>query len=271
MIVALAFVFGLILGSFLNVCIYRWPRDLSVVRPRSRCPECEHAIAWYDNVPVLSWLILRGRCRHCAQAISWRYPVVELLTGLLFAWFFAAEGPTLAAARSCVFSAILVALAFSDAETLLLPDELTLGGALIAFGFAWFVPVPDTTAHLIATIAGITASEHVLSLGEAVLGAVFPAGSLWLAGIVFEKLRQKEGLGFGDVKMMVMAGAFLGLRGALFMLMLGSLAGSIIGWTYIKVTKKDASSYPLPMGTFLALGGLFVAIAGGRVLDWYMR
>ena len=267
---ALAAVFGLIAGSFLNVCIHRWPRDESVVRPRSRCPECEHPIAWFDNIPIVSWILLRGRCRHCQAPISIRYPLVELLTAAVFVWFIATLGFTPSAVRYCVFCAMLIALGFSDLETFLLPDELTLGGVLIGFVFAAFVPVPDTTAHLFAYLFHIPWGPRALSIAEALIGAVIPAGFLWLGGALFEKIRGKEGLGFGDVKMMAMAGAFLGLRGTLFMLLAGSLLGSIIGLAYIKITKKDAGSYHLPMGTFLAIGGIFVAVAGNRALEWYM-
>ncbi|MCU1263388.1 MAG: type 4 prepilin peptidase 1, partial [Bryobacterales bacterium] len=247
----LAGVFGLIIGSFLNVCIHRWPRDLSVVRPRSRCPQCEAPIAWFDNIPVLSYLLLRARCRHCGAPISIRYPVVELLTAALFFWFVWQLGPTLAAARYCIFSAMLVTLATADAETRLLPDEFTLGGMAAGFAFACFVPVPDTTAHALAEISGLTLPPRALSIGEALLGAIIPSGSLWLGGVLFEKMRHKEGLGFGDVKMMAMIGAFLGLKGALLTLIAGSLLGSVVGLTYIAITRKDAGSYQLPLGTFL--------------------
>ncbi len=124
----LAALFGLLVGSFLNVCIYRWPRDLSVVQPRSHCPGCEKPIAWYDNIPLLSFVLLRGRCRGCGSAISLRYPIVELMTGCLWGWFVYKYGATPEAARWCVFCAMLITLGFADAETRILPDEFTLGG-----------------------------------------------------------------------------------------------------------------------------------------------
>ena len=251
--------FGLLIGSFLNVCIYRWPRDLSVVRPRSACPDCEQPIAWYDNVPVVSYLILRGRCRHCGIRIHWRYPVVELLTALAFAFFLHRSGLTLEAAKFCIFAAILIALVFSDLETLLLPDELTLGGLAIGLVFAFLVPIPDPTFPPLGT------------LGEAVLGATIPAGSIWFGGWLFEKIRHKEGLGFGDVKMLAMIGAFLGIRGALLTVILGAVAGSIVGLIYIRVTGKDAASYPLPFGTFLGAAALVAAIEGQTLIGWYAQ
>jgi leader peptidase (prepilin peptidase)/N-methyltransferase len=265
----LAAIFGLLVGSFLNVCIHRWPRDLSVVHPRSRCPECERQIDWFDNIPVLSYLLLRGRCRHCRAPISARYPIVELLTAALFFWFVWHLGPTGSAARYCVFAAMLIVLAFADAETRLLPDEFTLGGALAGLAFACFLAVPDSSFHALADIFNWPLGPRALWFGEALLGATLPAGSLWLGGILFERIRHKEGLGFGDVKMMAMIGAFLGLRGALLTLIAGSILGSVTGLVYIAITRKDMGTYQLPLGTFLAIGGVGVAMFGGPLIAWY--
>jgi leader peptidase (prepilin peptidase)/N-methyltransferase len=267
----IAGLFGLLIGSFLNVCIYRWPRDLSVVRPRSSCIECEKPIAWYDNVPVLSFLILRGRCRQCGARIHWRYPVVELITAISFAYVVHKSGLSVEAVKYCVFSSIVIALVFCDLETLLLPDELTIGGFFIGLAFAFFTPVPDTTFHLIASLFGLLPGPRVGMLGEALLGAVVPAGSIWFGGWLFEKLRHKEGLGFGDVKMLAMVGAFLGIRGALLTIVLGAVAGSVLGLLFIKLTHKDAASYPLPFGSFLGVAALLAAIEGQSVIGWYVR
>jgi leader peptidase (prepilin peptidase)/N-methyltransferase len=265
-----AFVLGLVIGSFLNVCIYRLPRDLSVVRPsRSFCPACEHQIAWYDNIPVLSYLLLGRRCRHCHQPISGRYAMVELLTALLFLMIVVALGPTAMAAKLCVLCALLVGLVFTDLESLILPDEFTLGGTVIGLIFAWFVPVDDIIAHLMLTIAGFRPGPQWASVAESVTGAVVPAGLLALGGLLFEKIRHKEGLGLGDVKMMAMLGAFLGLRATLLTLVLGSVAGSVIGIIYIYVAKKDAATYELPFGAFLGFAGIVVALAGAPVIHWY--
>lgn len=266
---ALAFLFGLLIGSFLNVCIYRWPLDLSVVSPRSRCPHCEAPIAWYDNVPVLSFLLLRGRCRACSNRISYRYPVVELLTAGFFAWIVAMLGITPGAAKFCILVAMLIALMFTDLEERILPDEFTLGGMLVGLAFSPFILVPDITAHAILGMFGVQWSDRVMSVAESFTGAVLPAGTLWLGGWLFEKFRHKEGLGLGDVKMMSMVGAFLGVRGALLTLIAGSLAGSLIGMIYIKVTKQDMGSYQLPFGTFLAAAAIFAAMAGPKVIQWY--
>jgi leader peptidase (prepilin peptidase)/N-methyltransferase len=266
----LAGLFGLLIGSFLNVCIYRWPRDLSVVKPRSHCPECEKEIAWYDNVPVVSYLVLGGKCRNCSTKIPWRYPAVEIITALLFAYLVWRFGVTINALRYCILCAMLVTLAFSDAETRILPDEFTLGGLGVGLIFAALVPVPDSTFRAVAGIAGwVHLSWRQISLAEAFLGAILPAGSLWFGGWLFQKIRHKDGLGFGDVKMMAMVGAFLGVRGTLLTLIVGSMLGSVIGILYIKATKQDMGTYELPFGTFLAAAALGVALIGSPVIDWY--
>ena len=267
----LAALFGLLIGSFLNVCIHRWPRDLSVVSPRSACPECGKPIAWYDNVPVLSFLLLRARCRHCDVRINWRYPVVEFLTAISFAYFAHKAGFSLQTLKYCVFAAILIALIFSDLEMLLLPDELTIGGLIIGVVFAIFVPVPDTTFHLLAGLFGIHPGAHAATLGEALFGAIVPAGTIWFGGWLFEKLRHKEGLGFGDVKMLAMIGAFLGIGGALLTIIVGAVAGSVIGLAFIKLTGKDSATYPLPFGSFLGAAAFFAAVEGQSVVGWYAQ
>ena len=265
----LALLFVLIIGSFLNVCIHRWPRGRSVIKPRSHCVRCRKPIAWYDNIPVVSYVLLLGRCRHCGKHISVRYPVVEAITGLLFFFFVRTLGPTAAALKMCVFCAIMLALSFCDLEKRLLPDELTLGGMLIGFVFAIFVAVPDFTSVAILSIFGAQVPEGWHALVESAGGALLPAFFLFGGGWLYEKLRHREGLGLGDVKLIAMVGSFLGLRHALLTLILGSVAGSILGYGYIKATGKDASTYPLPFGTFLGVAALGVALAGQKMLGWY--
>lgn len=266
---ALAFLFGLLIGSFLNVCIYRWPLDLSVITPRSHCPHCDAPIAWYDNVPVLSYLLLRARCRGCGKRISYRYPLVELLTAGFFAWIVAHLGVTAGAAKFCILVSILIALLFTDLEERILPDEFTLGGLLVGLAFSPVVRVPGFTAHAVLGLMGIHFPERALSVGESLCGAALPAGTLWLGGWLFEKFRHKEGLGLGDVKMMAMAGSFLGVEGALLTLILGAMSGSLVGLIYIKVTRQDMGSYQLPFGSFLAAAAIFAALSGPKVIDWY--
>ncbi len=262
----IALVFGLLIGSFLNVCIYRWPRDLSVVRPRSHCPACDKTIAWYDNVPLLSYVLLRGKCRHCGTGISVRYPVVELVTGLLFFHFIRTLGLTPAGAKMCVFSAMLLALAISDLEERILPDEFTLGGAVVGLAFSFFVATPDISAQLLLWVLGQEPPARALSFIESAAGAALPAGLLWAAGWIYERVRHRDGLGLGDVKLIAMIGSFMGLRGALFALFLGSISGSVIGYSYIRLAKKDPATYELPFGTFIGIAGLVLALAGPALL-----
>ncbi len=261
----LAFLCGLLIGSFLNVCIYRWPRDLSVVRPRSRCPQCEKTIAWYDNVPLVSYVLLGGKCRHCGARIPARYPAVELLTAILFFLFVWLLGPTMAAVKMCVFAAILVGLVFADVEERILPDELTLGGTAVGLVFSFFVGVPESIGGFAILILGIQVSPRVQWVVEAVLGALLPAFFLWLAGWLYEKIRHREGLGLGDVKLIAMVGSFLGFGGALYTLLLGSIAGSAIGYGYIRLTGKDPATYELPFGTFLGAAALLIALAARQL------
>ncbi len=260
----LALMFGLIIGSFLNVCIHRWPRGRSVVKPRSHCVRCRKILAWYDNIPLLSYAVLRGRCRYCGKPISIRYPTVELITGLLYFFFIWTMGLSAMAVKMCVFASILVALIFSDLEKRLLPDELTKGGMLVGFAFSFFVPVPDVTATALLWLLGVEPSGRWQWVAEAAFGAALPAFFLWGGGWMYEKVRHREGLGFGDVKLIAMVGSFLGLRGALGTLLVGSIAGSILGYGYIKATGKDAANYQLPFGTFLGAAGLALALAGRK-------
>jgi leader peptidase (prepilin peptidase)/N-methyltransferase len=259
----LAALAGLLIGSFLNVCIYRMPRDLSIVRPRSHCPECNRMVRAWDNIPVLSYLLLRGKCRDCGAPISLRYPIVEVLTALLFAWFAARYGWTLPALRGCVLSAILLALVFTDLETRLLPEQLTIGAILLGLGFSLLVRVPDGTSGFFG-FHGRTGS-----FVDSVMGALVPSGVLWITGWVFEKLRHKEGLGLGDVVLLSGIGAFLGLRGALLTLLIASLAGSVVGVIYIRLKGEDMGSYPLPLGSFLSAAGILAAAFGGPMFRWY--
>jgi len=251
-----ALVAGLLIGSFLNVCIYRMPRDLSVVAPRSYCPACEHPIAWYDNIPIASFAVLRGRCRHCGEPIPIRYVLVEALTAGLFVVVALMHGPTLVSVALSVFCALMIGLVFSDLEERILPDEFTLGGIALGLLFAYVAPFQ----------AGMTSlflphwNHRWLSLVEAVVAAAFPALLLWGMGALYQKIRHKEGLGLGDVKMVAMIGAFLGLQAAVAAVMVGSVLGSLIGLAYIHLTRKDAATYELPFGSFLGVGAILVAL-----------
>jgi len=225
------FVFGLAFGSFLNVCIYRLPLGLSVVTPRSACPECKQPIASYDNLPVLSWLILGGRCRHCQNKISPRYLMIELLTGLLFLACYWHFGLTLSTLKYCTFAFLLLGLIFTDAETKLLPDKMTLPGLALGLIFSLLVPVNDLASQFLPGMVNLPfsgdISTRLLSLLDSLLGAVLGASFIYGAGAIYLRWRGTEGMGFGDVKLMAMVGAFLGMKLTVFTIFTASLAGSI--------------------------------------------
>ena len=295
-----AFVFGLTFGSFLNVCIYRLPRGMSVVAPRSSCPKCHAPISWYDNVPVLSWLILRGRCRHCHTRISPRYMVIELLTGTLFLLCYAKLDLTLPALKCAVFGFLLLGLIFSDAETKLLPDKLTLPGLALGLLFSIFVPVNDLATQLIPGMVPLPVSSevswHFLSFVDALIGTAVGASFIYGAGAIYLRWRGVEGMGFGDVKLMAMVGSFLGLRLTVFTLFAATLAGSIFGIgtmfvVWMKRTRRrirrhhetiaqarrrawqSASLvyryYQMPFGVFLGSMALIAFFFGNAFLRWY--
>jgi len=249
----LAFGFGLLIGSFLNVCIYRLPRDLSVVRPRSYCPSCERTISWYDNVPLLSFAFLAGKCRCCRQRIPLRYPAVELLTGLVFAGAVWKYGVTPEAVKYAIMAAILVELVFSDLDSRILPDEFTKGGIVLGVLLALWVPMDPGLAHIWLSPDW---DPRLASVVESLLGAAVTSGALWSVGWLYSKVRHRDGLGFGDVKMIAMMGAFLGLQRTLLVLVLGSVLGSVVGLGFILIARKDASTYELPYGTFLGAAAL---------------
>lgn len=262
----IAFLAGLLIGSFLNVCIYRMPRDISVVRPRSHCPYCRRTIAWYDNIPVLSFLLLRSRCRHCFAEIPPRYALVELSTGLAFLLSAYALGPTLTAVKYAVFSAIVIALIVTDLLDRILPDEFTLGGVLIGLAFAPFI---NSEPGILALIFWKQVSPPWIRLADAAFAAAVTSGLVWFICIwLYEKLRHRQGMGLGDVKMLAMIGAFLGFRGALLTMIVGSLMGAVIGLGYIVIRKKSLT-YELPFGSFLGVSALGVAIWGEVIVVWY--
>jgi leader peptidase (prepilin peptidase) / N-methyltransferase len=254
----LAGLVGLLIGSFLNVCVHRMPRDISVARPaRSFCPSCEETIAWYDNIPLFSYVSLRGRCRHCGVAIPLRYVLVEIATAACFFGFIWWLGPTLEGLKYCVFAAIQIALVAMDFEERILADEFTLGGILLGLVFAWFVPMP---VGLFQILAPYDWSKSAVSVAEAAFSAGLLSSVLWAIGVLYQKIRGREGLGFGDVKMVGMIGAFLGLAPALLTIVAGSVLGSVSGLLYIFIKKEDASSYELPFGSFLGMAAVAVAV-----------
>jgi leader peptidase (prepilin peptidase)/N-methyltransferase len=263
------FLFGLIIGSFLNVCILRIPSGKSIVLPASACPKCGEPIRPYDNIPVLSYLLLSGKCRGCKTKISWMYPLVELLTGLLFLGCFYAFGISFETGKWAAFSAIMVVLVFTDLRERILPDVVNFTGLAIGLLFSLFSKPTDGTALWIANhLFDYPPPTPVLSLVDAILGGAVGGGLLWLVSEAYFKLRGREGMGLGDVKMMLMAGAFLGAKRTLLTILAGSLLGSVLGVAIILARRKDAD-YELPFGTFLGAGALLVVFFGTPLVNWY--
>jgi leader peptidase (prepilin peptidase)/N-methyltransferase len=269
--VALAFVavLGAMIGSFLNVVIHRVPRELSIVFPNSRCPSCDTAIRPYDNIPVISYAVLRGRCRTCRSPISARYPAVELLVAALFCLVFWRDGLTLALPFDLIFATALTALVFIDAEHMLLPDVITLPGV----GFALVARVLVLNLYGAGFLAeGLLRStpDWTVSLAGALFGAAIGGGSLWLVGWLWEKLRGIEAMGLGDVKMMFMVGAYLGWRLTVLTIFLGVLTGSIIGVALMLRRGERDTRMMLPFGIFLGIGALISLLSGHVIIEWYL-
>jgi leader peptidase (prepilin peptidase)/N-methyltransferase len=265
----LAVLFGLMIGSFLNVCILRIPADKSIVLPASSCPNCGKEIAAYDNIPVVSWLLLGGKCRRCKVRISGMYPAVELLTGLLFLGCYFAFGPTVEGLKWALFSAVLVVLTITDLRERILPDAVNLFGFGAGLLLSFFTAPLDGTSQWLANRWFVFAPPTpVLSFVDALLGAAAGSGLLWAVAEGYFRLRGREGMGLGDVKMMAAVGAFLGLKRTLLTVLVGSLLGSVIGIVVIAASRKG-SDYELPFGTFLGAGALLVLFFGTPVLHWY--
>lgn len=252
-----AVIAGLIIGSFLNVCVFRLPRDLSVASPaRSFCPGCEETIAAVDNIPLLSFILRRGRCRHCDERIPWRYPLVELGTAVCFGLVVWQLGFTIAALKWCVFSAILVDLIATDYEVQILPDEFTLGGTVIGLAFSPFVAMEPFIPTM---ILGSDVSQRWQWFAESVTAAGAFAFLLWFLGYIYQKIRKREGMGLGDVKMVMMLGAFLGIPLTLVTILLSSLSGAIFGLVHSRFSGQETATYELPFGSFMGLAALVIA------------
>ena len=246
--IAAAAAFGAVIGSFLNVVIYRLPLGKSTVWPSSACPHCARELSWYENIPVASFVALRGRCRTCGARISLQYPLVEALTAVMFGagWWYYGPGPLLAS--RLVFGCALIVLFAIDLEHQLLPNAITLPGIVVGFLFS-LVTEPGWMSSLIGILVG--------------------GGVLYGVAEAYYRIRHEEGLGMGDVKMLAMVGAFLGWQLTLLTLVLGSVSGTVIGLGLI-ATNRAGMKYALPFGTFLALGAAVAASVGHALLEWYL-
>lgn len=260
----IAGVFGSLIGSFLNVCVYRLPRNESVVHPRSRCPKCGTMVAWFDNIPVLSWLGLRGRCRTCANPISIQYPIVEFTVALAWAGAFWCLSLTVAALSAALFITLLIGILLTDAQHYIIPDEMSLGGLGVGLVLSFFTPI-GWRAALIGAVTGFALLWVVKAGGDLALRKG------WIGGQeITDTLGDDEpvtAMGGGDLKMMAMIGAFLGWRGVLLTVFLGALAGTLIYLPFFFRKHKPL----VPFGIYLALGAFVTLVAGDRLAAWYAR
>jgi leader peptidase (prepilin peptidase)/N-methyltransferase len=246
---------GLVLGSFLNVCIHRLPRGESIISPGSRCPSCNSPIQWHQNLPILSWLLLSGKCASCSEPISFRYPLVEALAGgtLLALWL--NFGPHMTFVISGLFALAMIALFFTDYDTQLLPDAITLTGLVVGLALAWFNPF----------LNGVGWNRLWAACGGAALGS----GLLWGFGALYSKLRGVEAMGMGDVKMMAMVGSFAGPFGVLITIFAASLIGAAVGLLLIPLRGRSLQD-TLPFGCFLAPAALAALLLGQRLTATYL-
>lgn len=245
-----SFVFGAVIGSFLNVCIYRLPKGGSVVYPPSHCPACDYKIPFYDNIPLVSYLLLGGKCRSCRAHISLQYPLVELVTALLTLFLFMRFGFSLSFAVLFLFCAAMVVITFIDLEHQIIPDVISLPGIVLGLVFAFFIPQLGWQNSLLGILAG--------------------GGSLYLVATLYHLFTGKEGMGGGDIKLLAMMGAFFGWKAIPFIIFVSSLVGSVIGITVMLVQKKDAK-LAIPFGPFLALGAILYIFYGRQVIHWYLH
>lgn len=237
---------GLMMGSFFNVCVHRIPLHQSVVTPGSHCPKCQHSIAWYDNIPVLSWLLLKAKCRHCASPISWRYPFLEAAVGVSWALIASHYGLSLLLAQALIFVSLLWVLSLIDLETGLLPDVLTYPGMIIGLMFAaWLSYLPD-----------------------AVIGCVAGYGIFWIVNFLFKLITGQEGMGHGDFKLMAMLGAFMGWQALPFIVFASSIIGALVGGIWMLASRQERR-VEIPFGPYLALAGVVWFFWSAEVLHAY--
>ncbi|OQY23983.1 MAG: prepilin peptidase [Desulfobacteraceae bacterium 4572_35.2] len=248
-VLAIVFVFGSIIGSFLNVCIYRIPAGLSIVSPPSRCGHCETMLRWYHNVPILSFLVLRRRCAFCRVKISWRYPLIEALNGGLFVLVFYFYGISLPTLVFFLFVSALVVITFIDLDHQIIPDVISLSGIVVGFGCSFVLPW--------------------LSWQDSLYGILLGGGSLFAVAAGYELLTKKQGMGGGDIKLLAMLGAFLGWKAVLPIIFLSSLVGTLIG-VPLMLIKGENGRLAIPFGPFLALASVVYLFWGPAIIRWYL-
>ncbi len=246
--ISFAFILGLSIGSFLNVCIHRIPKELSILTPPSSCPACEKRIAWYDNIPIISFIILKGKCRNCGEKISWRYPLVEAMSGILAALLIYKFGPTMEFAVLYFFCASLIVVSMIDLQYQIIPNEISISGIILGFIYSFFNPHLPWKASLLGILVG--------------------GGILALIALIYYLLMKSEGMGGGDIKLLAMIGAFLGIGGVIFTLVVGSIVGSVLG-IIVMLKDKGDSKTRIPFGPFISLGAVGYIFFGGMLFDTY--
>jgi len=244
-------VLGLMLGSFANVCVHRIPRGQSIVFPGSHCPNCDHAIALYDNIPLLSWLVLRGKCRHCNTAIAWRYPLMELVMGLCWAGLALHYGIRAELIVALVLFFLLWVLSVIDLETYLLPNALTYPGIVLGLLFSYW-------------LGGLAAGQAAL------IGAMAGYAVFWLVARIFLWLTSREGMGGGDFKLLAMLGAFMGWQALPFIILASSVVGSVVGLAFLIMARRGIRT-EIPFGPYLAMAGMIWFVWGSAILAWYIQ
>ena len=261
-----AFLFGAVFGSFLNVCISRWPQDQSVISPPSRCPKCERPIRWHENVPIFGWLRLRGRCAGCREAISPMYPLVELVVALIWMTAVVHYGPTFTAIRVAIIATVLLGIALTDAMHYVIPDGFTV------FGFIWGIAAAFIGAALNETLP-------FAGLYDSLIGACVGAGAIAIAGWLGEVALKKEAMGFGDVTLMAVVGAALGPQRSLLTVFLGAALGAVsflllvypIAWAQSRRKREELDLPLVPFGVFLAPAAMIALFFGQAMIDWYRQ
>ncbi len=270
-----AFVLGVCIGSFLNVVIYRVPNELSIVLPNSACPNCKTRIKFYDNIPVLSWLILGGKCRSCREPIAWRYPAVELLTACVFMLVLWQIGFTPYLPVALAFAAAMISLVFIDAEHMILPNVITYPMFVIALIVRVGFPIAFTGNYFSDTTYGPISSLHGypawgVSVAGALFGALIGGGSLWAVGAIWKLLRGVDAMGLGDVKLLFGIGALLGWRLTVLTIFIGAFTGAIAGAAMLIVRKDKDMQSQIPFGIFLGIGSFVSMLFGERLIAWYL-
>ncbi|HBE44072.1 MAG TPA: prepilin peptidase [Deltaproteobacteria bacterium] len=251
------FLLGSVIGSFLNVCIFRIPREKSIIHPPSFCPQCEKPIKFYDNIPIVSYVLLKGRCRSCGVKIPFRYPFVEFITALLFLILYMQFGLSFEWFVNIFFLCLLIIISFIDLDFKIIPDILSIGGLGAGLFFSFFRPL---FKHL----------EPVIRIQDAFLGVVIGGGVLFAIAFIYQFFTKKEGMGGGDIKLLAMIGSFCGIRGVIFSLLAGSLFGTIVGIP-LMIAKGGDTKYAIPFGPFLSLGALLFILKGDMLIGLFLN